>query len=377
MARIRTIKPEFWEDEKVAYLSRDARLMLIGCFNLADDEGLLRWTPAYIKSGLFMYDDDLTVDGVKSLMAEVTSAGIILTYSPAVKGAAKQQLAWIIKFRIHQKINRPQPSKLPPPPLQSGAIQDAYAERDGRICHLCGGPVNEVSYFEPEPYSPAERRGWACLNASLDHIKPRTKGGGDHPTNIALAHVGCNKGRRERPISDFSVPQSVRSALNSIGWISDLGVNESRNDSVNDSVSDSVAGSPPDMEGEREQGREQGREEQTCATKLRDSAPPQFAEFWDAYPRRRDRRKAEKAFTTALKRADPDTIIAGANRYAADPNRLEQYTKYAEGWLNGDGWLDEPLPPRNGHGPPVATSDLRVAQVQALKSVPSPRLELQ
>jgi len=130
--------------------------------------------------------------------------------------------------------------------------------------------------------------------------------------------------------------------------------------------------------GTGEQGNRGTGEEQTCATKLRDSAPPRFAEFWDAYPRRRDRRKAEKAFAAALKRADPETIIAGAHRYATDPNREEQFTKYAEGWLNGDGWLDEPLPRRNGnHGPPIATSDLRVAQVQALKSVPSQRLELE
>lgn len=118
--------------------------------------------------------------------------------------------------------------------------------------------------------------------------------------------------------------------------------------------------------------------EKTCATKLRDRPPLRFDEFWIAYPRRRDRRKAERAFAAALKRADADTIIAGARRYATDPNRDDQFTKYAEGWLNGDGWLDEPLPPRNGnHGPPIATSDLRVAQVQALKSVPSPRLELE
>ena len=97
-----------------------------------------------------------------------------------------------------------------------------------------------------------------------------------------------------------------------------------------------------------EEGRRGVGEEQTCATKLRDHpTPSRFDEFWDAYPRRRDRRKAEKAFANAVKRADPDVIIEGAHRYALDPNRVEQFTKYAEGWLNGDGWLDEPLPPRN------------------------------
>jgi hypothetical protein len=95
--------------------------------------------------------------------------------------------------------------------------------------------------------------------------------------------------------------------------------------------------------------RDRDRDKDSCATKLRDPAPPKrFVEFWAAYPRRRDRRKAEKAFAAALKRATADTIIAGAQRYAEDPNREDTYTKYAEGWLNGDGWLDEPLPSRNG-----------------------------
>ena len=39
-------------------------------------------------------------------------------------------------------------------------------------------------------------------------------------------------------------------------------------------------------------------------------------------------------------------ILAGAIRYRDDPNRVDQFTKYAEGWLNADGWEDEPLPPR-------------------------------
>lgn len=128
--------------------------------------------------------------------------------------------------------------------------------------------------------------------------------------------------------------------------------------------------------GTGEQGNRGTGEEEICATKLRGhTPPPRFDEFWDTYPRRRDRRKAEKAFTNALKRAPPDDIIAGAHRYATDPNRDDQYTKYAEGWLNGDGWLDEPLPPRtNGHRIPA--SDAAYHQAQALKHQPA-RLELE
>jgi hypothetical protein len=42
MSRIRTIKPEFWEDEGNGRLSALARLLFIATFNMADDEGRLR-----------------------------------------------------------------------------------------------------------------------------------------------------------------------------------------------------------------------------------------------------------------------------------------------------------------------------------------------
>lgn len=76
-----------------------------------------------------------------------------------------------------------------------------------------------------------------------------------------------------------------------------------------------------------------------------------FLDFWEVYPRHRDKRKAFKAWRNAVARlgATADArgaILAGAIRYRDDPNRLDEFTKYAEGWLNADGWEDEPLPAR-------------------------------
>ena len=81
-----------------------------------------------------------------------------------------------------------------------------------------------------------------------------------------------------------------------------------------------------------------------------------FLEFWSVYPLHRDKRKAQSAWRKSVVRlgatasANPAEakaqIIAGAIRYRDDPNRDPSYTKYAEGWLNADGWEDEPLPPR-------------------------------
>ena len=39
MARIRTIKPEFWRDELLAGISAEAALLAIGLLNHCDDEG--------------------------------------------------------------------------------------------------------------------------------------------------------------------------------------------------------------------------------------------------------------------------------------------------------------------------------------------------
>lgn len=78
------------------------------------------------------------------------------------------------------------------------------------------------------------------------------------------------------------------------------------------------------------------------------NADAEFARFWATYPRRTAKPDAHRAWTRALKRADAETIIAGAARFAADPNRDDRYTPHPATWLNGDRWNDPPLPPRAG-----------------------------
>lgn len=114
MARIRTVKPEFWEDELVASHSRDARLLFIATWNLADDEGRLRWSAPYIKAKVFPYDEDLSVKHVAELMSELERSGRVLPY--VVTETITQTFAVVVNFARHQRINRAQDSALPPPP---------------------------------------------------------------------------------------------------------------------------------------------------------------------------------------------------------------------------------------------------------------------
>jgi hypothetical protein len=72
----------------------------------------------------------------------------------------------------------------------------------------------------------------------------------------------------------------------------------------------------------------------------------EFNQFWAAYPLKKDKRVAFKAFERALKRASIEDIVAGAERYRDDPNREDAFTKYPQGWLNADAWENGPLPAR-------------------------------
>lgn len=78
-----------------------------------------------------------------------------------------------------------------------------------------------------------------------------------------------------------------------------------------------------------------------------------FARFWEAYPRKVGRGKAESAFSKALKASltgsgeVAEQIIAGAIKLASDPNLPDkQFIPYPATWLAREGWHDEPYPPR-------------------------------
>ncbi len=100
MARIRTIKPEFWEDEKLAKLPVHARLLFIGTWNFADDNGVLLANPVLMKSHIFPYED-IGISTISEWIDMLVENGMLIrtTYN------GKDYLV-IRKFLIHQKINR-------------------------------------------------------------------------------------------------------------------------------------------------------------------------------------------------------------------------------------------------------------------------------
>jgi hypothetical protein len=104
MARIRTIKPEFFTSDDICALSPRARLLYIGLWCEADREGRLVWTPGVMKRR-YLPDDACDIE---QLGAELTGRGLLRLYGDG--------LACIPSFSRHQHVNiREAQSKLPPP----------------------------------------------------------------------------------------------------------------------------------------------------------------------------------------------------------------------------------------------------------------------
>ena len=99
MARIRTIKPEFWEDEKLTKLPLHARLLFIGTWNFADDNGLLLANPVLMKSHIFPYED-IGISTISEWIDMLVENGMLIrtTYN------GKDCLI-IRKFLIHQNLS--------------------------------------------------------------------------------------------------------------------------------------------------------------------------------------------------------------------------------------------------------------------------------
>jgi hypothetical protein len=104
MARIRTVKPTFWTDDKVTSVCRDARLMFIGIWNFAGDDGLIEDKPRQIKLLIFPGDDDLSVDDIARLIGYLVEVGLMDRYvTPDGETTYLHVRHWV----RHQRVDRP------------------------------------------------------------------------------------------------------------------------------------------------------------------------------------------------------------------------------------------------------------------------------
>jgi hypothetical protein len=110
VARIRTVKPEFFTSLTVAGLSVEARLTFIGLWTHVDDQGRCVDDPRLIKAAVWPLDDRISSD-VEQDLKELTESSLILRYK-----VGERSYLCVRTWDEHQRINRPTKSKLPAPP---------------------------------------------------------------------------------------------------------------------------------------------------------------------------------------------------------------------------------------------------------------------
>ena len=111
MARTRSIKPSFFDNELLGGLSPLTRLLFIGLWGQADRAGRLEDRPLRLKKNILGYDD-VTVADVDDMLESLNKNGFIIRYQ-----VDDRRYIQVTKFEKHQNPHiKEKPSEIPPPP---------------------------------------------------------------------------------------------------------------------------------------------------------------------------------------------------------------------------------------------------------------------
>ena len=106
MPRIRTIVPEFWEDERFSNVSLPACLLYIGMKNFADDSGVILANETIIKSKVFPAREDIRKQQVSGWLQELIENSILVPFT------FENKSYYVMDFSS-ERIDKPQKSKIP------------------------------------------------------------------------------------------------------------------------------------------------------------------------------------------------------------------------------------------------------------------------
>jgi len=153
MARIRTIKPEFFRHEELQGLGTDAMLVFAGLWTQCDSKGRFKWRPRQLKLDILPFID-FDMEGI---LGKLESSGFVTRYE--VDG---KKYGFIPTFRTHQRITGKEASdgeKYPEPivtqPGNDGERQDVQEkekekEKELIIARPVPNPVDNSNGLKKE-----------------------------------------------------------------------------------------------------------------------------------------------------------------------------------------------------------------------------------
>ena len=146
-------------------------------------------------------------------------------------------------------------------------------------------------------------------------------------------------GRKELSVETGLTEQNVRTALNKLKSTSEITIiNHNKFSIITICNYEQYQGEKEKINQRPNQRLHHNIRNKNKEIKKREYSAQEFEEFWKEYPNKKDKKKAEEAFSKT--EAPLEEILLGLKKYKAGKEDWRQW-KMAATWLNGECWNDE------------------------------------
>ena len=155
MSSRRMIDPAFWQSESMAKMSFRQRLLFIGLFSNADDQGRLRAHPSLVRSTIFPFDEVAGAE-IQSDLEQIAAVGSIILYD--IDGKQHLQIA---NWWRYQHPRWAWPSDIPAP---NGWMD--------RLRYRIGNEVTQSNWEGEDEAEPEQSQSGPTVDSLRDHSDP-------------------------------------------------------------------------------------------------------------------------------------------------------------------------------------------------------------
>jgi len=251
MARIRTIKPEFFTSEQVAECSPSARLLFVGLWCFCDDGGVHPASCKRLKMEI-MPGDECSLDDIAGWINELKANGLLVEFR------ANNQRFWHVTGWKHQRVDKPNfkyPSPSDPGSVVEGSTSgrgtvDDHSPPEGKGVEgkgveksttLSGSPPGQPDDAPPtkgKSNGTALRRQalevlgflnekagkrFEATDANLDFIKGRLREGRDVQTLRMVIAMKCREWKDDEHMRQYLRPATLFNKSKCAQYVGELG----------------------------------------------------------------------------------------------------------------------------------------------------------
>ncbi len=351
MARIRSIHPGLFTDEAFISASMAARIMMMGLWTEADDNGIFEWKPVRYKMRIFpgdnvnageLLDELQKLDVIMKFDVDGRSFGAVRNFCKWQRPKSPQEI-YPITDEIRKYVRAVTPDE-GGKPERGTALGRMLCEKQHGRCFYC---ETEITFYRKKPNS-----------LQIDHKIPLSRGGSDDVENIVASCRQCNSLKANMTDVEFSekfVPSELRERhlsrdakenSQSPKTLSETAktISQSPKSATREATFQMEDGGCKREEGKKERSFSNENETRASALVRPDDWPADYRErFWEAYPNKVGKPKALAKLDGVAKRGKTawSDLMAGLDSYVRTKPPDRPWCN-PETWINQERWNDNP-----------------------------------